>query len=122
MQKGGSFLKYKVAQFIGAIQDGGAETLVKDYSLLLDRNLFDTIIITRWKGYNSANYKILEKSGIRMISIYPNNNTIFKVFNLIFGKFYIPYKLYEIIQQEKVKVLHGHLPLLHNISPISNKR
>ena len=114
-------MKIKVAQYIGAIQDGGAETLVKDYALLLDKNLFDIIIITRWRGYDSANYKILDKSGIRMISIYPNNNIIFKVFNRVLGKFYIPYKLYKIIQQEKVKVLHGHLELLHNISPISNK-
>lgn len=114
-------MKIKVAQYIGAIQDGGAETLVKDYAFLLDKDLFDVIIITRWRGYDSANYKILEKSGIRMISIYPNNNLIFKAFNRILGKFYIPYKLYKIIQQEKVKVLHGHLELLHNISPISNK-
>ena len=114
-------MKIKVAQYIGAIQDGGAETLVKDYALLLDKDLFDVIIITRWRGYDSANYKILENSGIRMISIYPNNNLIFKAFNRILGKFYIPYKLYKIIQQEKVKVLHGHLELLHNISPISNK-
>lgn len=114
-------MKIKVAQYIGAIQDGGAETLVKDYALLLDKNLFDIIIITRWRGYDSANYKILEKSGIRMISIYPNNNFFLKAFNCIFGEFYIPYKLYKIIQQEKVNVLHGHLELLHTISPISNK-
>ena len=113
--------KVKIAQYIGVIQDGGAETLVKDYALLLDKNLFDVIIITRWRGFDSANYKILEKTGIRMISIYPNNNPIFKAFNRILGKFYIPYKLYKIIQQEKVEILHGHLPLLHNISPISNK-
>ena len=30
-------MKIKVAQYIGAIQDGGAETLVKDYALLLDK-------------------------------------------------------------------------------------
>ena len=113
--------KVKVAQYIGTIQDGGAETLVKDYALLLDKNLFDVIIITRWKGYNSANYKILKRSGIRMISIYPNNNLIFRVFNRILGKFYIPYKLYKIIQQEEVDVLHGHLEHLHTISQISNK-
>ena len=73
--------KTKVAQFIGSIQDGGAETLVKDYALLLDKETFDVIIITRWKGYNSANYRILEESGVHMISIYPSNNLIFKIFN-----------------------------------------
>lgn len=114
-------MKYTVAEFIGSIQDGGAETLVKDYALLLNKNLFDVIIITRWKGNHSANYEILKRSGIRMISIYPNNNAICRIFNRIFGNIYIPYKLYKIIQRENVKVLHGHLPVLHTISQISDK-
>jgi glycosyltransferase, group 1 family len=113
--------KIKVAQFIGCIQDGGAETLVKDYALLLDKEKFDVVIITRWKGIGTANYKILENSGIKMISLYPSNSIIYKVFNHIFGGIYIPHKLYKIIRKEKIKVLHGHLPCLHNISPISNK-
>ncbi len=113
--------KIKVAQYIGAIQDGGAETLVKDYALLLDKNKFDVVIITRWRGKNSANYRILEEAGIPMITIYPSNNLIFKLFNRFFGNHFIPHKLYTIIRKENIEVLHGHLELLHNILPISSK-
>ena len=33
--------KTKVIQFIAAIADGGAETLVKDYCLMLDKERFE---------------------------------------------------------------------------------
>ena len=37
--------KIKLVEFIGRIQDGGAETLVKDYALMLDKEQFDVTIL-----------------------------------------------------------------------------
>ena len=38
-------VKLKVVQLIGSLNDGGAETLVKDYVLLLDEHKFDVAVI-----------------------------------------------------------------------------
>ena len=65
--------KKKVIQFIGSLGDGGAETLVKDYALLLDKEKFDVVIVTLYVQEFSANARRLrEQENIRIISIYPN--------------------------------------------------
>ena len=38
-------MKKKVIEYIGRMQDGGAETLVKDYALLLDKDKFDVTVV-----------------------------------------------------------------------------
>ena len=35
----------KVVHFIHGLNMGGAETLVKDYALLIDKNKFETIVL-----------------------------------------------------------------------------
>ena len=51
-------MKKKLVEFIGRIQDGGAETLVKDYALLLDKDKFDITILCEDYRPESNTYKI----------------------------------------------------------------
>jgi len=52
--------KKRVIQFIDQISDGGAETLVKDYVLNIDKSRFDISVLTHLRSdICSANYAIL---------------------------------------------------------------
>ena len=43
----------------GSLSDGGAETLVKDYVLFLDKDQFEPIVLVDWVFPDTANYKRL---------------------------------------------------------------
>ncbi len=59
--------KTKVIEFITSLGDGGAETLVKDYALMLDREQFDvTVVVCQDRG-DSANVRRLAGCGIKII-------------------------------------------------------
>lgn len=109
----------KVIEFITDMVDGGAETLVKDYALLLDRNKFETIILTRYPAHNTANMKQLENSGIRVISINSSNSFLAKVWNKLTFRFRIPSVMRKIIREEKPDVIHAHLNQLEYLKSIS---
>ncbi len=52
--------RIKVIELINQIHEGGAETLVKDYALYLDPNIFDVTILTEFPlSVKSANVRIL---------------------------------------------------------------
>ena len=55
--------------------DGGAETLIKDYALLLDKNKYKVVIVCLGPiNVASANYARLKDAGIPIHSIYNNRN------------------------------------------------
>lgn len=111
-------MKHNIAEFIFAMDDGGAETLVKDYALMLDKNKFNLVCIVVRQRYNTANSKVLEEHGIRIIPIYKSN----QVFSRIVQKFnqwwYPAFRLKRILKKEKIEVLHAHLYVLKYISQI----
>lgn len=109
-----------VAEFIGSIQDGGAETLVKDYALMLDKNRFNCIIIVLRRSPNTANDKLLTENGVKIIPICKSNFFPLKVIQKLNYWWYVPYKLRKILKKEKINVLHIHLILLHYIKQISS--
>ena len=49
-------MKKVVIELIRSITDGGAETLLKDYALLLNKNLFDVKVVTLFYQPNSTYY------------------------------------------------------------------
>lgn len=114
-------MKYNIAEFIGTIQDGGAETLVKDYSLILDKSKFNVTVIVIRRRPGTANDTILVKNGVKIISIFKNNTKPFKIIQKINQWWYVPYKLNKILKQENINVLHVHLSLLDYVSKISKK-
>ena len=59
-------MKKKIVEFIGRIQDGGAESLVKDYALMLDKDLFDVTILCEDYRKESSNYKTLISNGVKI--------------------------------------------------------
>ena len=104
--------KTKVVEFIGRIQDGGAETLVKDYALLLDKEKFDVTILCEDYRPNSNIYKVLKENGVKIVCMYEKSFFINKVIARILGKRYVAMLTKKAIEKLKPDLIHTHLELL----------
>lgn len=111
----------KIVQFITDIGDGGAETLVKDYALLLDRNKFEVVILTRYPIKGTANIKHLENNNIRIVSLNKSNSTLAKVWNKLTFKFRIPVLMRRFLKEEKPDIIHAHLAQLRYLDTVSEE-
>ena len=105
-------MKTKVCEFIGRIQDGGAETLVKDYALLLDKDKFDVTILCEDYRENSSVYKTLINNNVKIVTMYEKSFFINKVLARLFGKRYVAKLFEKAIKDIKPDVLHCHLEVL----------
>lgn len=108
----------KVAHYINNVDDGGAETLVKDYSINIDKGKFDFFIIVNQPVFHSANYALLKKNNVRIISLYKRWNIVIRAFNHFFKNKYIPYKLEKVLLKEKPDVLHIHMEQLSYVANV----
>ena len=104
--------KIKLVEFIGRIQDGGAETLVRDYALMLDKDKFDVTILCEDYRPESNNYKILKGNNVRIVTMYEKSFFINKVLARLFGKRYVALLFKKALKELKPDVIHTHLELL----------
>lgn len=105
-------MKIKVVEYISRIQDGGAETIVKDYALKLDKDKFDVTILCEDYKKNSANYKILKENNINIISTYGKYDILCRTLARVFGNSFISKLFSKAIKILKPDVLHIHLESL----------
>ena len=110
-----------IIHFIHELGDGGASTLVKDYSLLLREDGFNPVVIVTFLDADSVNYNLLNNSGIKVHNLYPKRNLFYRFVNKIFHKQYISKKLMKAIYKYKPIAIHCHLAVLKYIAPISHK-
>ena len=104
--------KTKVVEFIGRIQDGGAETLVKDYALLLDKERFDVTVLCEDYCPHSAVYKALKENGVKIVCMYEKSFFLNKVAARLLGKRYVAYLTKKALKELKPDLIHAHLELL----------
>ncbi len=109
-----------VFEFVGSLCDGGAETLVKDYALLLHKHGFNVKVIVLHYTTNTANYQVLHNNRIPIVSIYKRWNLVTRVFNKAFGKLYVGLKLRKLIVADRPISMHTHLSLLRYLKLISH--
>ena len=105
-------MKTKVVEFIGRIQDGGAETLVKDYALLLDKELFDVTVLCEDYVPQSNVYKQMTGNGVKIVAMYKPSFFLSKVLARLLGKRYVASLFRKAIRELKPDVIHTHLELL----------
>lgn len=114
----------KVIHMIPTLNMGGAETMVKDYALLLDKEQFEVIIVSLDKRYHSVNEEILEQAGIRVIYLsemrYGGDKKL-NVFQKMIRKIARYIDLRMLIKTEKPDVLHMHLDIGNYIKIIPAK-
>lgn len=117
----------KIIEYIPHIHEGGAESLVRDYALFLNKELFDVMVITNQVINESAsNVKILRKHGVKIHCLRDNNiffkiPFIMKIWNRFFLHNYIVSRLKECVKEFEPDVIHVHLELLKYVLPISIK-
>ena len=71
----------KVLEFVYYLFDGGAETLVKQYCLMLDKTEFTPIVLTLYPKNDSAVYKELVEVGIKIYHVYPKRSFLYRIIN-----------------------------------------
>lgn len=113
--------KKKVIEYIWTLNDGGAETLVKDYALLLDKNKFEVIVLTNVINKETANYKILKENGITVISLYKKWNVFSKMVFSLLNDSYIKIRLSRFLRKEKPDCIHAHLAVLKYLVSVSEE-
>ena len=106
-------MKSKVIEFIKDLGNGGAEKIVTDTCLFLDKDKFEPIVVVLFDLPEKPNSKKLRENGVKIIPIYRKANKLTYFFNEIIGKrVYVQSKLKKIIRQEKPSVIHTHMLLL----------
>lgn len=118
---GESGMRTKVYELIGSLGDGGAETLVKDYAIQLDKSKFDVTVVAWTRPEETANVKRLRENGIRILTVCNKPLLIERVLRKLFGKKYMAYCLGRRIEAEKPDVIHIHLENLQVVSYLSKK-
>lgn len=102
----------KVLQFIHGLNMGGAETLVKEYCLKLDKNKYDVSVLCFYQ-YHTPIEKQLEEAGIKItyiddINDYKKEGGITKLRRIrFFLKRIICVRNY--IKKEQPDIIHSHL-------------
>lgn len=76
--------KVKVIEFIQSMGDGGAETLVKDYALLMDKERFDVTVVVLHDIRDSANYRFLTENGIPVFALSSRDDLLKKLWRKLF--------------------------------------
>jgi len=107
-----------VIEFIDGLADGGAETIVKDYALLLDPGKFQVTVLTLFPPADTANRRHLAQAGVKVRSIYPKTNLFYRAIHKAAGKRLVAARLRAVMKEQKTDVLHVHMALLHFLPPI----
>ena len=117
----------KILFFVSTLYQGGAETIVKDYALLLDKKKFCVIVLCL-RRMNTEYENIMKKNGIKVIFLY--DYLLYKptsaISRYLFGWmtfFRLDYILARIIVKIiKPDVIHAHLLVLRYLRHFDLKR
>lgn len=103
----------KIIQFVPTLANGGAEALVRDYAIALNKLGYDVKVLVTKRLPDSSNEKTLKSNSIRIDSIEPffenSGNIIGKIFAMLFRCL----RLICYLHIKKPHVIHVHLTLLH---------
>lgn len=78
--------KTKVIEFLLTMGDGGAETLVKDYALLMDQKQFDVTVVVMHDMADSANLQRLKDQEIPVIPLSSEDSLLKRIWHRLFWK------------------------------------
>ena len=98
--------------------EGGAESLVKDYGLLIDREQFNLQVLTVYDVKESTTKSQLTGAGIRVQSILPGCNLPWKLIKWFLGFIYVPLVIKKVIKDNGIDVVHVHMNQLHHLVPL----
>lgn len=109
-----------IFQYIGALGDGGAETLVKDYALLLKEDGYDVKMISIFPPVNeTANSRILKENNIQVLYLYNSFSLFNRILRKFIGKVLDTYLFKKLVQRYHPSVIHIHQANLYAVKPLS---
>lgn len=122
--------KIKVIELINEIGDGGAETLVKDYALYLNSDLFDITILTEYPlSIKSANVRVLMENNKCILAPWGvSKERVFEKIIRKIRKLLIPIKIQDKYREWYVvhhllkiqpNVIHVHMQMLKYLPKVS---
>lgn len=102
-----------VTQFIYGLNDGGAEALVRDYTMELERKGYKTEVLLRGYDESSNNYRFLKDNELEVINLtsakdYQNR----KILTRICRHLKIIHGVNQYIRNKRPDIIHVHLDLL----------
>lgn len=107
-----------ILHLIDSLNEGGAQSLILEYARHMKVN-YKIVVVTIYDN-GTNNIKQLRKE-VEVDTIYIKRNLFTRIFNKLFGRWYIPYKLKKIIQYRRPDVIHAHLLTLHYLKDISEE-
>ena len=114
--------KCRVLELIGgSLSDGGAETLVKEYVLNLDKQRFESAVFIDWVIPGTANYKMLTAAKETLFTVYPRYNLFWRGINKFLRGFLFQRKMKKEISDFNPDVIHVHLCALEYLSRITKE-
>ncbi len=109
--------KCRVLELIGgSLTDGGAETLVKDYVLTIDKSRFDVAVFVDWVIPKTANSRILFENSQTIYTVYPEYSFFWKGIDKFFRRQMFIRRLRKVIKNFNPDVIHVHLDALSYLS------
>ena len=113
--------KCRVLELIGgSLTDGGAETLVKDYVMNLDKNRFEAAVFVDWTISETANTKILTEKGQLIYTAYPGYSLFWRGIDRYFRTTFMVRGIKKAIKMFDPEVIHVHLDALSYLSELGS--
>lgn len=104
----------KVMQLVPTMSTGGAETMIKDYALLLNPQEIEMQVVVLDHRYDSYNEKVLDDNHIKTTylgeALYGNRKDL-NVFQKVARRIYRYYFFRKLVMEEKPDIIHVHLVL-----------
>lgn len=114
----------KVVHLINSLSTGGAETLVKDYAILLDKTKIDVAVLASYDVGQTANRVQLQEQEIKVVFL--NRWIKNPIIRRTMGLFQRNAQFREYLKHNQVDVIHGHLDankyLLLNLKKIKGMK
>lgn len=103
----------KIMHIIPGLAMGGAESLVRDYVLHLDKSKFTPVVVVSGYKMNTPNEEMIENSGVKIVyagELLERGDI--SLIKKVLRKIRLQINLIKIIEYEKPDVIHIHLNLL----------
>lgn len=104
----------KVMELVPTMSTGGAETMVKDYALLVDSDKIEIQVVVLDHHYDSLNEKLLDEHHIKTTylgEVLYGERTDLNILQKIWKRFYRYYYFRKLVKAEKPDIIHVHLVL-----------
>ena len=112
MKDGNMNNRIKVIQLVSTLNDGGAETLVKDYVRFIDKSRFEVMVVCCLNPQKTANEKWLEENQIKVVKLWEKLTLPTRLLHKIAPTWFFGARCRRVLKDFRPDVIHSHLDVL----------